>query len=136
MLRLGKLDDYALLIATHLSRADLQATTEEISSTLKIPKATVRKLMKLLVDGGVVTSLRGIQGGYRLAEHPSEISVYEVLQAISGPICLTECCEKPHHCDKRKSCPLPTNWQYLNEQVRNQFSSITLQDMTGELRRG
>lgn len=135
MLRLGKLADYALLIATHLATDDLQATTDELADALQIPKATVRKLMKQLVDAGIVASLRGMKGGYRLSRPAIEINIYQVLEAVSGPLCLTDCCDRKFRCDKGKRCTLITNWQYLNEQVKQQFSTISVKDMTANLSR-
>lgn len=135
MLRLGKLADYSLLITTHLVKNTLQPTTEEIAIALTIPLATVRKLMKPLVDAGIIASQRGARGGYKLARNPADINIAEVIQAVSGPIQITECCEKTFQCDKGNSCDLITNWQYLNNLLIKQFSEISVLAMAGDLQR-
>ena len=133
MLRLGKLADYGLLITTHLAKCELQATTEEVSIALKIPMATVRKLMKLLVDADIVISQRGAKGGYRLAMSPENINVTQVIQAVGGPINITECCDNSYSCNKKDSCDLISNWQFINDVVIKQLNQISLSDMLGDL---
>ena len=96
MLRLGKLANYGLLITTHLAKntQGTTATTEEISTALSIPMATMRKLMKLLVDAKIVVSQREVTAGYQLANDPNQINITQMIQAVSGSINITECCEK------------------------------------------
>ena len=134
MLRLGKLADYGLLITTFLAKNNRQATTEEISQALKLSTATVRKLMKMLVDAKIVESHRGVKGGYCLASNPENIKITQVIQAVSGPIQITDCCDKSFECEKGAACDQVSNWQYLNELVIKQFSNISVSDMTGDLR--
>ena len=91
MLRLGKLPDYGLVIATIFVDAEGLLTTKQVVQRSKIPLATVRKLLKYMVDAGLINSFRGNRGGYKLARQASEISVADIIQAIDGPISLTDC---------------------------------------------
>ncbi len=130
MLRIGKMSDYALLLTNHLvGKTDTLCTTEEIVVACRLPQATVRKLLKKLVDAHVVVSYRGVRGGYRLAREPKDITIAEVIVAIEGPIALTECTQIRNDCSLAVDCELRQNWNYLNQMVATLFSNISLAQM-------
>lgn len=135
MLRIGKLADYGLLIADCLGRADDQLTTESIVHETGLPEATVRKLLRLLVEGGVVSSRRGLRGGYRLSRTPDRITVAELISAIDGPIGLTECTHEDSTCSLTPSCGQRSNWHIITDLINRQLATITLADMRGDLAR-
>jgi len=133
MLKIGKLADYGLLIADCLGRTDDQLTTENIVQETGLPEATVRKLLRQLVDGGVVSSRRGLRGGYRLSRAPERITVAELIAAIEGPIGLTECTHDDSSCALTPSCGQRSNWHIITDLIFRQLSTITLADMRGDL---
>lgn len=135
MLRIGKLADYGLLIADCLAAATDQLTTDAIVQQTGLPDATVRKLLRYLVDGGLVSSRRGLRGGYRLSRTPDRISVAELIAAIDGPIGLTECTHEDSSCSLTPSCGQRTNWHTITDLINRQLATITLADMRGDLSR-
>jgi FeS assembly SUF system regulator len=135
MLRIGKLADYGLLIADCLANEPDQLTTEGIVQHTALPDATVRKLLRLLVDAGLVTSRRGLKGGYRLSREANRISVAELIAAIEGPIGLTECSHEDNHCSLTDNCGQRNNWGVINDLINRQLATITLADMLGDLSR-
>ena len=136
MLRIGKMADYGLLIADCLASEHDQMTTEDIVQQTGLPDATVRKLLRLLVDSGLVSSRRGLKGGYRLSREPDRISVAELIAAIEGPIGLTECNhEDTNTCSLTDNCGQRNNWGVINDLISRQLQTITLADMLGDLSR-
>ena len=135
MLRIGKLADYGLLIADCLASDPEQMTTEAIVQYTGLPDATVRKLLRLLVDAGLVSSRRGLKGGYRLSREADRISVAELISAIEGPIGLTECSQPDDHCALSPGCGQRANWNVINDLINRQLATITLADMLGDLSR-
>jgi len=134
MLRIGKMADYALLITNHLVSSNNQLqTTETLAKATYLPVTTVRKLLKQLVDAGIVNSYRGIKGGYVLAQNPEVLSVADVVVAIEGPISLTECSTDKGECNLTGKCRLKTNWNYLNVVVSNILKQISLADMSKKM---
>src|SRR5260370_16404100 len=93
MLRLAKLTDYGLVLMTCMARKHHHAvdTARGLALGSKLPLSTVSKLLKMLLQGGLLISRRGINGGYVLARHAAAISVAEIIVALEGPIALTEC---------------------------------------------
>lgn len=126
--------DYALLITNHLVSTNNQlSTTEALADATHLPLASVRKLLKQLVDAGIVKSQRGANGGYTLAKNPEIISVADVLSAIDGPISLTKCATDHEACDLLAHCALKSNWGFINEIVTDILHKISLFDMSEKI---
>jgi len=131
MIKIGKLADYALLITDHLAlSSDSLCTTEELSKATHLPVATVRKLLKKLVDAKLVNSYRGSNGGYSLSSSPKEISIANVIVAVEGPIAITECAISVGTCSLSKECHLKDNWGILNKFFVHTLSNISIEDMS------
>jgi FeS assembly SUF system regulator len=132
MLRLGRLPDYGLVIATFFVDAEGLLTTKDLAQRSQIPLATVRKLLKYLVDAGLIKSFRGNKGGYTLARQAADISVADIIQAIDGPIALTDCSRMnpDHQCSLEASCPLAHKWCEVNKEIVEKLQSISIREIT------
>jgi FeS assembly SUF system regulator len=97
----------------------------------QIPEPTASKVLKKLARAGVVVSQRGAKGGYALARSPEQIGVNEVIEAIDGPIAVTECSDETTDslCEYETNCGVRANWQRINVAVQRALSEITLADM-------
>src|SRR5437016_7938012 len=95
MIRLGKLTDYGLVLMTCIARSRTQDgglhTARDLAKMSRLPLPTVSKVLKELLQSGLLVSHRGIKGGYRLAKEPDQISLVEIISAMEGPVALTEC---------------------------------------------
>ncbi len=132
MVRLGKLTDYGLVLMTIFARGDglPLRTARDLAVESRLPLSTVSKLLKQLLQSGLLTSHRGIKGGYILAKEPREISVIEIISAIEGPMALTECStDVTGLCNLESYCPIKTNQQIINQAVRGVLDKITLSDL-------
>jgi FeS assembly SUF system regulator len=132
MVRLSKLTDYGLVVMTCIARdqsAPLR-TARDLAKESKLPLSTVSKLLKELLQSGLLVSHRGIKGGYILAREPREISVLEMIAAIEGPMALTECSsDVTGLCNLEPCCPIKSNQQVINQAVRGVLEKITLSDL-------
>jgi FeS assembly SUF system regulator len=132
MVRLGKLTDYGLVLMTCIARNhDLpMRTARDLAVESRLPLSTVSKLLKQLLQNGLLTSHRGTKGGYFLAREPQEISVVEIISAIEGPMALTECStDVTGLCNLEPCCPIKSNQQIINQAVRGVLDKITLSDL-------
>jgi len=136
MVRLGKLTDYGLVLMTCIARnqgAPLR-TARDLAEESRLPLSTVSKLLKKVLQRGLLISHRGIRGGYVLARHPQEISVLEIIAAIEGPMALTECStEVTGLCNLESGCPIKTNQQIINQAIRGVLEKVTLSDLAHPL---
>jgi FeS assembly SUF system regulator len=128
MLRLSKLTDYAVVVLVRLSRDGGVQTSPGIAASTGIPEPTVAKVLKAMAGRGLVGSLRGARGGYRLARSLGTIAVSEVIAAIDGPIALTACVDGGG-CESGCLCPMRGRWDPVNDAIRAALGAITLADM-------
>jgi FeS assembly SUF system regulator len=130
MLRLSKLTDYATVILSFMAKEKTQVhAAMEISTVTGIALPTVSKILKLLVNAGVLVSTRGAKGGYVLARTPEEISIAAIISALEGPIALTECSISHQGCEQASGCEILGNWSLINQTIHNALESVTLADL-------
>ncbi len=130
MLRMSKLTDYGIVLMSHLaSNTYQQHSAQTLSDAVTMPLPTVRKILKLLSNSGLLVSERGAQGGYNLSRSPKQISVAEIITAIEGPIALTECVSEQSQCDQESHCDVQTNWNRINNAVFHALDEVKLSDM-------
>lgn len=130
MLRLSKLTDYATVILSFMAKDKKQVhAAMEIAVATGIALPTVSKILKLLVNAGVLISTRGAKGGYALASDPEKITVASVISALEGPIALTECSISHQGCERASGCGIRGNWNLINQTIHDALESVTLADM-------
>ncbi len=104
-------------------------SANELAAELGLALPTVSKVLKALVQHGLLVSHRGAKGGYSLAAAPEEISVAQIISAIEGPIALTECSDSVGLCGQETQCSVRGNWQLINKAVREALERVTLADL-------
>ena len=131
MLRISKLTDYAVVLTTHLAAAGggTRRAVPALAAATAIPEPTVSKVLKALGRAGVVDSIRGANGGYRLARPPSDISVAQVIIALEGPIAVTECVDGASGCTHEEHCGVRANWEHINAALATALEAISLAEM-------
>ena len=132
MIRLGKLTDYGLVLMTYMARNQDRSlhTARGLAVESRLALPTVSKLLKELLQGGLLVSHRGIKGGYSLARAPREISVADIIVALEGPIALTECStDVSGLCDLEPCCPIKNNQRIINQAVRGALGGVMLSDL-------
>jgi len=132
MLRISRLTDYATVILATLAGdpARLQ-TAAALSEQTHIAAPTVSKLLKQLQRAGLVSSTRGLRGGYQLARSASEISAAAILDALEGPLALTDCSAGHGQCEIEHTCRVGRVWQRLNQAIRRSLYEVTLAQLAG-----
>lgn len=132
MLRISKLTDYATVILASLATdAVAWRTAADLARAVHLAAPTVSKLLKQLHRAGLVESSRGLHGGYRLARAASQISAATILDAIEGPLALTECSTGHSQCDLQANCSVGGTWQRINHAVRHSLEEISLAELAG-----
>jgi Rrf2 family cysteine metabolism transcriptional repressor len=106
-----------------------------IAERQHIPEAYLEQLIAVLRRNGLVSSVRGAQGGYLLARRPGEITVGEVLRVLEGDLALVDCLVEEDVCNKACSCPTRLVWQKLRNGINEILDGITLQDMLNDYER-
>jgi len=91
------------------------------------------KYLSLIViplrGAGLIQSVRGAHGGYRLTRKPAEITVLDILSALEGAICLVDCVKDTKRCSRISTCPTRDVWGMLGQKISETLSSVTLADL-------
>jgi len=127
MLRITKLTDYATVVLTVLAaRWGQVCSAAELAELVGLETPTVSKLLKSLAQAGLVESVRGVHGGYRLARLPQTIALIEIVEAMEGPLALTECSHQGNRCGIAQHCGLQFHWRQINEVIHDALRAVTL----------
>lgn len=97
---------------------------------LGLPDQYLEQLLGNLRRAGLVTTVRGAQGGYQLSRPADEITARHIIEAMEGPLNLSECVgEAGHRCPRDGQCTARGVWAYLTDQINGMLEGITLSDM-------
>lgn len=128
MLRMSKLSDYALVVLTHLACEDAAEvrTAQELAERSGVPSPTVSKILKELSKAGIVVSHRGRRGGYTLSRPAEQISVAAVVEALEGPVALTECSSTDGCCALEPVCVAKGHWGPISAAIHRTLQRLPL----------
>lgn len=126
MLQISKSAEYALLLLLNLKK-NKAISLNQISSKKKLPFKYLEKVASLLKKAKLIKSRQGVQGGYFLAKRKAEISLQEIIKAVSGEKGLVSCLYG--NCHLKKNCLHRHIWQKLQEKINKEFEKIKLKDL-------
>ena len=134
MLKVTRLADYAVsIIAAFNGREDEILSSQEIIEKTKLKKATVNKLLSRLVKKRFLQPFRGVNGGYKLKNDLSNISIKELIEAIEGPVLLTDCLNKnANNCNLFHVCNTKNIWSFVNTAINNTLDGIKVKDIKSD----
>jgi FeS assembly SUF system regulator len=128
MLRISRLTDYATVILASLAGGSL-ASAAEIAERTQIGLPTVSKLLKELQHAGLVHSVRGARGGYQLAQPAAAINAAQIINAVEGPVALTECAGSAGHCGIESTCLVGHGWQRISRAILRALEDVSLDEL-------
>jgi FeS assembly SUF system regulator len=126
MIRMSKLTDYAIVLLAHLARGGKTRTAQDLAERSRVPLPTVSKLCKELSKAGILVSHRGRHGGYGLARSADLISVAEIVEALEGPIALTECTSPGDVCALELVCLARGSWDPVTRAIHGALQNLPL----------
>ena len=108
---------------------------KDISERQGISIKYLEQITSLLSKFGLLQSVRGPQGGYKLARQPSEYTVGEILRITEGDLAPVACLSQDHNdCPRRAECATLSMWQGLAKVINEYLESHTLQDLVDSAR--
>ena len=131
MIRITRQTDYGIILLAYLGGMPVERilTARDAAAECRLPVPMVSKIMKMLAREGLLTSHRGVKGGYGLSRPPERITIGDIIGALEGPIGITECSSSPGRCEQEALCPVRINWQRISLAMRDALDSIPLSDM-------
>ena len=143
-MRLTSLADYAVVLMTAAARhcghaavkgagngAGLRSNARALSDETGIPLPTAQKLVSKLSAAGLIESVRGAGGGFRLARPPAAISMADIIEAVEGPLAISACADDTRHdCALETACQVKPHMLHINTAVRGALGGVTLASLT------
>ncbi len=129
MLKISRLTDYATAVVLYLQDNNKLHSADYIAQGVSLETPTVSKVLKLLTKAQILTSIRGSNGGYKLAKLVKEISLYDVITAIEGNAAITECTKTDSYCSQEQGCDTRTGWQKVNDDIKDILLKMTIERM-------
>ncbi len=132
VLRISRKIDYGLRAMIYLASVASGAMVpfREIARQMVIPEDFLAKILKTLVDAGLVRSSRGPHGGYVLARAAAEVSFLDVIEAVEGPVALNVCLDDEDSCGHSQICPMMSVWKLGQEKMLDVYRQARLADVT------
>ena len=127
-MRLSTKGRYSVRIMADLARhpGNAPRLIREIADSQQISEKYVGRLLLELQKAGLVASLRGVKGGYRLTKPAADISLLDIVEAAEGRLALVECVFNPAFCAKTETCPACPVWKSLSDKMRADFAAVRL----------
>lgn len=108
-------------------------STQSIAQRQNISESYLEQLIRMLKKGGLVLSVRGAGGGYRLAKRASEISVGDILRCLEGSLDAVECpAIEGNDCDSANACVSKFVWKRINDAIAQAVDSVWLSELVEE----
>ena len=126
---LSRATGYGIRALAYLAKqTDLRlCSLNEIADSENIPPVYLRKLLGELRRRRIITSVKGIYGGYLLARKPQSVTLWDVFMVLDPNPYLDECvlC---HSRDKRKTCPFCNDWKRIGDDLSHLLKHKTIAD--------
>ena len=145
MLRISKKADYAVFLLGCIARegafpggsaAEAVVSAHEIARLAGLNKSVVANLLKVFAKDGMLESVRGLKGGYRLTRSPAKVTLAHILQAVDGPFHLVDCVRHGHEpmaddhsCTLITFCPTKNPMRVVHDRIERLLGEITLSEM-------
>jgi len=122
-----------LMLDLALNSPDQYVTIKSISERQNISNKYLEQIITALSRAGYVKSIRGAQGGYKLARPAEEYTVGMVLRLIEGSLAPVACMDDtPNKCPRSNDCVTLDIWKKLNDAINDVVDNITLADLVNQ----
>ena len=118
-------------LAEHADMPSLSA--KDIAEAYGVPLQLLAKILQRLTKAGLLRSHAGTNGGYALSRPPEDITAFEVISAIDGPLFITSCATGPHGCDLTDSCTIKEPLRKVNESILQVLGTVKISQMSEDV---
>jgi Rrf2 family protein len=133
-MKLTRASTYALQAVAYMAsfkkgKEDTPVASHKIAEERKIPERFLLKVLKPLVSAQILVSVKGPNGGYRLAKSPNEVTLLDIIEAVDGPI--RGSAPPSPHGDQQLQRRLETVCEQVADQVRKQLARVKISELIG-----
>src|SRR5690349_8992824 len=131
-MRLTSLADYAVVMMAAAARhgGEVRLSASLLAGETGVPLPTAQKLMGRLASAGLLSSARGTGGGFLLTRAADRISLADIIEAVEGPIAMTNCIEgSAQDCVLEGNCRVKPHLNAVNGAVRGALQQVSLESL-------
>lgn len=134
MLKINRKSDYAVrvLFALASEKPGTRLTTMAIQESMLIPHAFLQRIVADLSNSELIETFPGPSGGLSLAKPASQITLWDIISAVDGPIMISDCLEEPEDCALQVTCPVRSRWEMLQDLILHELKRTDLQQLADE----
>jgi len=131
MLKITRKVEYALIALRHmqLKQSDKLTSTKEIATRYGVPQQLLAKTLQHMARDGIIEAVQGPTGGYRVATNLDQISMKDFFEKLEGPLGMMDC-YFDSDCLQIGACNIRIPIQRINDNMRNLFSQMSVQEVT------
>lgn len=131
---ISKKGDYAIRGMVYLAGQppDRVVLAGQIARAMDVPPLFLAKILQQFGKVGLVRSVRGSGGGFRLGRPPGEITLLEIVEAVEGPVMPSRCVLTGGACSRKEGCTVHPVWKKVQKSVVDILGGVTLEDLTGQ----
>ena len=134
-MKISARDEYACSAVLELALnydTELPVRVQDIAQRQRIPMKFLFQIMQILKRVDLVRSRRGTEGGYTLSRPPGQVTVGDVIRAVSGPFVQLSCLDSGNFaddCEKQNSCQFKPIWAEVNRAISGVLNNITFEEL-------
>ncbi len=135
-MRITQEADYALRIVYLLAKNEGAIGSANIAASVGVTERFTIKILRKLMQDGIVESRKGVKGGYRLVANPADVSMLRVLEVISGPLEISRCLDSAYECtqngSQKKCCAFHLIFGQINKTIADKLRQVTMETVTAD----
>lgn len=134
MFKINRRTDYAVRVGVALASCPqgTRLPTQVIQREMLIPGPFLQRIISELSRAGLIATYPGPTGGIQLARPAEKITLFDFIQVMEGPLCLSDCLELPQDCPLSRECPVRGRWGRLQRLLLQELQRTTLADLAAE----
>ncbi len=139
MLKLTRKTEYALMALDQLSLPEASGVTKvrEIADNCGIPFPVLAKVMQHMARKGFVEPVQGAQGGYRLKAQLADVSLWQFLERMEGPLGIVDCASLGEdECTRAESCSIRSPMRVIDHTIKAVLTDLSLEQVVRPYARG
>jgi Rrf2 family transcriptional regulator, iron-sulfur cluster assembly transcription factor len=127
--------EYALQAVVYLALKEngKRVSIKDLAKRLSIPYHFLGKIMQDLTRKGLLVSEKGPRGGFALAKPASEITLFDIVNAIDGSDFVRTCVMGFPECSKKYPCAIHAKWENLRDGVYAMLVSKSIEEVAKEM---
>lgn len=130
-MRITRACDYTIRTLVFMAKSPINITfmRTDLAKECNVPDSFLGKILQSLAKSDILISERGKKGGFKLAKEPNNISIYDIVVAVDGPIVVNNCLDENFECSLAMDCNTTFIWHDIQNKLVEELKKYSVQDI-------